>query len=69
MIDFEGMSLKEMREACKLKRTEASKLLGIPWRTLQDWELGVRKYPPYIYRWLKRDYEEICEKCGENIGK
>ena len=33
-----------------MKRPEFAEWLGIPYRTLQDWELGNYKMPEYVLR-------------------
>lgn len=44
------MSIKEARERAGLTREELSIWLGIPYRTLQNWETGSRKCPDYVER-------------------
>jgi DNA-binding transcriptional regulator YiaG len=45
--------IKTLREAHKLSRKQFTELLEIPYRTLQDWELGNRKCPDYIIKLIK----------------
>lgn len=40
--------VKRIREGYNLTRQELSALTGIPVRTLQNWELGVRECPIYL---------------------
>lgn len=61
MINLDGMSIKEMREACGLNRMEFARMTEIPWRTVQNWELGTRDCPAYVKKWIKRDLEEYLE--------
>ncbi len=42
------MELKTIRELSGMSRTQFAKYFGIPYRTLQDWELGNRKCPKYL---------------------
>lgn len=42
------MTLKELREASGMSRPRFAEYFGIPYRTIQDWELGNRKCPVYI---------------------
>lgn len=44
------MTIKEAREATGMNITEASNLIGVPYRTWQNWELGTRKCPEYVER-------------------
>jgi len=40
----------ELRQQYGLSRKELCEMLEIPYRTLQDWELGNAKCPPYVFR-------------------
>lgn len=40
--------LKELREKAKLTQKAAAELLGVPFRTYQDWEYGKRTPPDYV---------------------
>lgn len=42
------MTLKELREASAMTRNQFCEYFGIPYRTIQDWELGNRKCPTYL---------------------
>lgn len=42
--------LKELRALTRLNRTAFAKYLGIPLRTVEDWEAGRRKMPEYLMR-------------------
>ena len=42
--------LIELRESTGMTRREFCDYFGIPYRTLQDWELGNRKMPDYLLR-------------------
>ena len=41
-------SVKEIRQNTGLSQQKFCDLLGIPKRTLQDWEQGLRQCPPYV---------------------
>ena len=43
-------SLKKMREDLGMNRTEFSQYIGIPLRTLEEWEAGRRQMPEYVLR-------------------
>ena len=42
------MSIKDIRTASGLSRTAFAEHLCIPYRTVQDWELGTRTCPDYL---------------------
>ena len=65
--------LLELRESTGMTRTEFCEYFEIPYRTLQDWELGNRKMPEYLLRLMaykikmeelekKRDSKETSQK-------
>lgn len=56
--------IKELRESIKLSRKEFSEHIGIPVRTLEDWEAGRRTPPEYIPRLIayQLKYEELIRK-------
>lgn len=41
-------TFKELREASGMNKTQFAKYFGIPFRTVQDWELENRKCNKYI---------------------
>lgn len=47
------MNFKELREGSGLSRTEFAKHFEIPYRTVQNWELGLRECPEYLLKLLK----------------
>ncbi len=53
-MDFQNRDSKdvliELRESTGMTRREFGDYFGIPYRTLQDWELGNRKMPDYLLR-------------------
>ena len=54
----------ELRESVGENRYEFSEHLGIPVRTLEDWEAGRRTPPQYIPRLIEYQlmYEELVKK-------
>ena len=42
--------LIELRNSSGMSRKEFCAYFGIPYRTLQDWELGNRRIPDYLLR-------------------
>lgn len=45
--------LVELRESTGMTRKEFCEYFEIPYRTVQDWELGNRKMPDYLLRLMK----------------
>lgn len=55
--------LIELRKQTGMNRREFAEYFGIPYRTMQDWELGNRQMPDYLLRLM-------AYKVGmENLGK
>lgn len=50
---------KKLRERSGMTRTQFSKHFGIPYRTIQDWELGNRKCLDYVMKLM--EYKLINE--------
>lgn len=42
------MTFKELREASGMSRQQFMDYFGIPYRTIQSWELGDRQCPAYL---------------------
>ena len=42
------MTLKEIREASGMTRKAFCEYFGIPYRTIQSWEIGDRECPGYL---------------------
>lgn len=45
--------IKTLRESYNLSRKEFCEYFGIPYRTLQSWELGDRECPDYVIELIK----------------
>lgn len=68
-IEKQIHTLKEIRDMLNVNRTEFSRYMGIPLRTLEEWEAGRRKMPDYVLRliayyvktqkWLKENGIEM----------
>ena len=65
--------LIELRNSTGMSRKEFCAYFEIPYRTLQDWELGNRKMPDYLLRLMayKIEMEKLVgsknvEKNGDN---
>ncbi len=59
--------LIELRNSTGMSRKEFCAYFEIPYRTLQDWELGNRKMPDYLLRLMA--YKVEMEKLAANEGK
>jgi len=51
-IEKQKNSLKKIREELGMNRTAFSQYIGIPLRTLEEWEAGRRQMPEYVLRLL-----------------
>ena len=66
-----SMDLREelikLRESTNMNRKQFSEYFDIPYRTMQDWELGNRSMPEYLYRLMayKVMIEELDKKGEE----
>lgn len=47
------LELIEERKGTGMNRKEFAEYFGIPYRTIQDWELGNRRVPEYLLRLLQ----------------
>ena len=56
--------IKELRNQTGLNRKDFSAYIGIPLRTIEDWEAGRRTPPEYIPRLIayQLKYEELKRK-------
>ena len=50
LLEKQINKLEKMRENLGMNRTEFSRYIGIPLRTLEEWEAGRRKMPDYVLR-------------------
>lgn len=55
--------LIEIRKKTGMNRREFAEYFGIPYRTIQDWELGNRQMPDYLFRLM--EYKLRIEKIIE----
>ena len=65
VIDLElAEKIRKIREQTGLSRKDFSIHIGIPLRTIEDWEAGRRRPPEYIPRLIEYQikYEEMIEK-------
>ncbi len=54
--------LIKLRQSTNMNRKQFSEYFDIPYRTMQDWELGNRSMPEYLYRLMA--YKVMIEKLG-----
>lgn len=74
-IENQKNNLKKIREDLDMNRTEFSQYIGIPLRTLEEWEAGRRQMPEYVLRLLvyytkvERLLKEKKIVLGENVDE
>ena len=49
-LELQVQTLKDLRQLIGMNRTQYSEYMGIPLRTLEEWEAGRRKMPDYVLR-------------------
>ena len=54
--------IKTLREKHNLSRKQFTEMFNIPYRTLQDWELGNRKCPDYLLALIEYKLEKEKEQ-------
>ena len=52
------MTIKELRERAGMTRPAFAEYFGIPYRTIQDWELENRECPAYLLELVKYKLEK-----------
>lgn len=79
------MTFKELREKSGMSRSGFAKFFAIPYRTVQNWELGLRECPEYLLDLMKYKLEkenenkpqmpvekfpfELCPRCERVVHK
>ena len=63
MIEFND-KLKAARKAAGMTQQQMADRMLIPFRTIQQWEGGQRKPPPYVQRFVLNELEQITEGGG-----
>ena len=63
--------LIELRNSTGMSRKDFCAYFEIPYRTLQDWELGNRKMPDYLLRLMayKIEMEKLADDSNSNGEK
>jgi len=61
--------LIKLRKSTGMNRKEFAAYFGIPYRTMQDWELGNRKMPEYLLRLIayKMHMERLQKEGSEEV--
>lgn len=59
-------TIKEIREYSGLSQAKFSEKYGIPKRSLENWESGIRKCPGYVASLLERAVKADIIKLHEN---
>lgn len=65
-LSFQIEELKRIRDSIGMNRTQFSEYIGIPRRTLEDWEGGRRQMPGYVLRLIA--YYVAMENMSGNKG-
>jgi DNA-binding transcriptional regulator YiaG len=57
------MTFKELLQSSGMSRQQFSRYFGIPYRTVQNWDLGIRSCPDYLLRLMeyKLKKEELAK--------
>lgn len=63
------LRLIELRSSTGMNRREFAEYFEIPYRTIQEWELGNRKMPEYLLRLMAYKIKIENEKGILNIQK
>lgn len=63
-------TLKRTREMLGMNRTEFSRYMEIPLRTLEEWEAGRRQMPEYVLRLIAyyARMEQFLKETGIEMG-
>lgn len=61
--------LEQARKSCGLSIREAADLCQIPYRTFQNWELGLRSPPAYIKEYIKKTLVNETRVVSVTISK
>lgn len=67
------MTLEELRKQSGMSRAAFAEYFGLPYRSLQNWELGLRKCPDYLLNLIQYKLEKErgaavhCHSCGHEI--
>lgn len=59
------MTFKELRQQSGMSRPKFAEYFGIPYRTVQAWELGDRKCPEYLLDLMEYKLNNERKKEGQ----
>ena len=65
-LQYQMEAMKKIRASAGMNRRQFSDYMGIPLRTLEEWESGRRKMPGYVLRLIA--YQVEMEKYREEHG-
>lgn len=57
--------IREARKAAGLSQRRMAEVMGIPQRTIENWEAGVNDPPEYVERLVVQELERIKNKEGK----
>ena len=61
MVDIESNKIKEARIKAGMSIKQLAELLGAPYRTVQDWNLGNHRPPAWIERLILKEIQRTTE--------
>lgn len=56
------ITIKDLRASTGLSQAKFAKLLGIPTRTIEDWESGRHKPPDYVIKLIEYRLADLLKK-------
>ncbi len=70
-MDDKAKKIKELRESTGFNRREFCDYFDIPYRTVTEWERGMRHAPDYVVRLLEYYIrtQEIVKKGKDGFGE
>ena len=61
------MTFKELREESGMSRGQFAEYFEIPYRTVQNWELGLRECPEYLLKLMQYKLDNENKNKGEGF--
>jgi DNA-binding transcriptional regulator YiaG len=61
------MTFKELRERSGMTRGQFAEYFEIPYRTVQNWELGLRECPGYLLKLMQYKLDHENKNKGERL--
>jgi len=53
-------TIQELRESVQMNKTQFAEHLEILYRSIQNWELGIRQCPDYVIRLIEYRLQHEC---------